>query len=279
MLPVALCVGLATALTACAKEDPDAGTNGVGRLEAAEIERKARAAAGGAVSVRLVGNLVSKSGTYRLDMRLKAQGATGSVTTRKSTFELLRVGDALYLKAGASFWRHAESSTEPGETGESGETSGSAETGSGETGGSGASGEPTRSTGPTEPTEADIQAADKLDGKYVKVPQDDPSYKQLRGFTEMNVLLKGVLELHGDVRKGDRDKVGKVRTIKVVGGQQGEGGTLDVSLEGTPFPLQFARGGGGGVVVLSAWNQDFPLAEPAKEDILDYGRQLPRTSG
>ncbi|MEU4254657.1 hypothetical protein AB0B42_17775 [Streptomyces fradiae] len=268
MLPAALCVGLAVALTACAKEDPDAGTNGVGRLEAAEIERKARAAADGAVSVRLVGNLVSKSGTYRLDMRLKAQGATGSVTTRKSTFELLRVGDALYLKAGASFWRHAESSAEPGDAG-----------GPGETGGSGASGGPTRSTGPTGPTEADIQAADKLDGKYVKVPQDDPSYKQLRGFTEMNVLLKGLLELHGDVRKGDRDKVGKVRTIKVVGGQRGEGGTLDVSLEGTPFPLQFARGGGGGVVVLSAWNQDFPLAEPAKEDILDYGRQLPRASG
>ncbi|MEU7565650.1 hypothetical protein AB0A99_06445 [Streptomyces fradiae] len=268
MLPAALCVGLAAALTACAKEDPDAGTNGVGRLEAAEIERKARAAADGAVSVRLAGNLVSKSGTYRLDMRLKAQGATGSVTTRKSTFELLRVGDALYLKAGASFWRHAESSTEPGDAG-----------GSGEPGGSGASGEPTRSTGPTGPTEADIQAADKLDGKYVKVPQDDPSYKQLRGFTEMNVLLKGVLELHGDIRKGDRDKVGKVRTIKVVGGQRGEGGTLDVSLEGTPFPLQFARGGGGGAVVLSAWNQDFPLAEPAKEDILDYGRQLPRASG
>ncbi|MEV5442268.1 hypothetical protein AB0N23_06945 [Streptomyces sp. NPDC052644] len=262
-LPVALCVGLAAALSACA-EDPDEGTNGVGRLPANEIEKKARAAADGAVSVRLAGNLVTKSGTYRLNMRLKAQGATGSVTTRKSTFELLRVGDALFLKAGAAFWRHAEGaggSAKPGESPDSSDSPGSSDS----SGSSGSSG-------------SDIDVADKLDGKYVKVPQDDPSYKQLRGFTEMNVLLKGLLQLHGEVRKGDRDKVGGVRTIEVAGGQHGEGGTLDVALEGTPFPLQFARGGGGGVVVLSDWNKDFPLVEPEKEDILDYGRQLPRTS-
>ncbi|MCP9986590.1 hypothetical protein LUX01_07660 [Streptomyces sudanensis] len=239
MLSLALCLGLAAAPTGCAK-DPDEGTNGVGRLPANEIEDKARAAAAGAVSVRLAGSLVSKSGTYRLNMRLKAQGATGSVTTGKSTFELLRIGDTLFLKAGAAFWRHAEDSGEP--------------------------------------TESDIEAADKLDGKYVKVPQDDPSYKQLRGFTEMHVLLKGLLKLHGQVRKGNREKVGRVRTIEVAGGEHGEGGTLDVSLEGTPFPLRFARGGGGGVVVLSDWNKDFPLVEPEREDILDYGRQLPRTS-
>ncbi|WP_149184267.1 hypothetical protein [Streptomyces sp. TRM49041] len=238
-LPVALCVGLAATLTACA-EDPDEGTNGVGRLEAREIESKAQTSAKGAKSVRLSGTLVSKTGTYKLNMRLKDTGATGSVTTKTSTFELLRVGDALFLKAGAAFWRHAEDSAEP--------------------------------------TEADIQAADKLDGKYVKVPQGDPSYKQLRGFTEMNVLLRGLLVLHGEVHKGDRDKLAGIRTIKVAGGERGEGGTLDVALEGTPFPLRFARAGGGGVVVLTDWNKDFPLAEPEKGDILDYGRQLPRTS-
>jgi hypothetical protein len=227
-------------VTSCAKEDPDEGTNGVGRLSAKEIETKARTEAKAAASVRLAGTLVSKSGTYKLNMRLKGAGATGSVTTRTSTFELLRVQDALFLKAGAAFWRHAEGSDEP--------------------------------------TEADIEAADKLDGKYVKVPQDDPSYKRLRGFTEMNVLLGGLLELHGEVHKGDRDKVAGLRTIKVSGGEHGEGGTLDVALDGTPYPLRFARGGGGGAVVLSDWNRDFLLEEPAKEDTVDYGRQLPRTS-
>ncbi|MFI6104406.1 hypothetical protein [Streptomyces sp. NPDC051310] len=240
-LPVALCAGLTAVLTACG-EDPDEGTNGVGKLSATEIEAKAQGAADTAKAVRLSGTLVSKGGTYKLNMRLNETGAIGSVVTRTSTFELLRVGDALYLKADADFWTHAENA------------------------------------GGDEPAESDLTAADKLDDKYVVVPQDDPSYKQLRGFTEKNVLLDGLLELHGEVVKGDRDKVGGIRTIKVAGGAQGEGGTLDVSLEGTPYPVQFARGGGAGVVVLSDWNQDFALRAPAKEETVDYGRQLPRTS-
>ncbi|WP_208827875.1 hypothetical protein [Streptomyces ficellus] len=242
-LPVALCAGLTVVLTACAGEepDPDAGTNGVGKLSATAIEAKARAAAGAATAVRLSGTLVSKGGTYELNMRLNRTGAAGSVVTKTSTFELLRVGDTLYLKADADFWASDDDSG--GEKDDSGE-----------------------------------EAADKLDDKYVKVPQDDPSYKQLRGFTEMNVLLNGLLELHGDVVKGDRSKIGGVRTIKVAGGAKGEGGTLDVSLEGTPYPLQFARGGGAGLVVLSDWNKAVPLTEPSKDETLDYGRELPRTS-
>ncbi|GHA72840.1 hypothetical protein ACIQRS_02495 [Streptomyces termitum] len=236
--PLALCAGLAIGLTACGA-DPDEGTNGVGRLPAREIEGKAREAADTAKAVRLAGTLVSKGGTFKLNMRLKQDGATGSVTTKNNTFELLRVGDALYLKADAGFWMHGP---EDGE----------------------------------KPTEADSEAAGKLDDKYVKVPQDDPSYKQLRGFTEMGPLLRGLIGLHGEAVKGDRDQIGGVRTIKVKGGGDGEGGTLDVALEGSPYPLQFARGGGAGLVVLTEWDKDFPLAEPEKNQTLDYGKQLPR---
>ncbi|WP_329621309.1 hypothetical protein OG357_13135 [Streptomyces sp. NBC_01255] len=237
--PLALCAGLTVGLTACGA-DPDEGTNGVGRLSAPEIEKEAQSAADTAKAVRLAGTLVSKGGTFKLNMRLKQDGAAGSVTTKNSTFELLRIGDALYLKADAGFWAHDDTSDD-------------------------------------EPTEADTEAADKLDDMYVKVPQGDPSYKQFRGFTDMDVLLDGLIGLHGEKVKGDRDQIGGVRTIKVKGGAEGEGGTLDVALEGSPYPLQFARGGGAGVVVLSEWNKDFPLAEPSKEETLDYGKQLPRT--
>ncbi|GHJ95204.1 lipoprotein [Streptomyces sp. NE5-10] len=238
-VPLVLCAGLTVGLTACGA-DPDEGTNGVGKLSAPEIEKEARTAADAAKAVRLAGTLVSKGGTFKLNMRLKQNGATGSVTTKNSTFELLRIGDALYLKADAGFWAHEEE-------------------------------------GDGEPSEADTEAADKLDDMYVKVPADDPSYKQLRGFTEMDQLLRGLIGLHGDVVKGDRDQIGGVRTVKVKGGEGGEGGTLDVALEGSPYPLQFARGGGAGLVVLSEWDKDFPLAEPEREETLDYGRQLPRT--
>lgn len=239
-LAVVLCAGLTAALTACADEDPDKGTNGIGRLDAPEIEKKAQTAADSSGTVRLAGTLVSKGGTYKIDMRLKDKGGAGSVTSRNSTFELLRIGDVLYLKADAGFWNHGT-------------------TGAGRT------------------SDADGAAADKLDDKYVKVPEDDPTYKQLRGFTDKKVLLDGLLTLHGDVGKGDRDKVGGVRTIRVTGGK-GEGGTLDVSLEGKPYPLRFARGGGGGIITLADWDKDFALKAPAEGDTVDYGQQLPKSS-
>ena len=107
-LSVVLCAGLAAALTACGG-DPDEGTNGVGKLSAPEIENKARAAADGAGAVRLSGTLVSKGGSYKIDMKLKGSGGTGTVTSQKSTFGLLRVGEDLFLKAGAGFWKRTES--------------------------------------------------------------------------------------------------------------------------------------------------------------------------
>ncbi|ELS56279.1 putative Lipoprotein [Streptomyces viridochromogenes Tue57] len=221
-----------TGLTGCS-EDPDEGTNGVGRLPAAEIQRKTRTAADSADAVRLSGNVVTSGRTYRLDMRLKSDGATGSVTSQGSTFQLLRVGEQLYLKADAGFWSDAD-----GE------------------GGTGAA------------------AADKLDGKYVKVPQGDPSYKKFSGFTDKDVLLDGLLTLHGTLATDGHHEQAGTRTIRITG-DAGSGGTLDVSLEGTPYPLRLTRAGGGGTLTFSAWGADFALEKPAKDETVDYGRQLP----
>lgn len=240
-LALVLCGGLTVALAACGtEEDPDKGTNGVAKLSAAEIDKKARAAAGAASAVRLSGTLVSKGGTYRLDMKLNTQGGMGSVTSKKQSFALLRVEDELYLKAPAEFWTH-EGSADAGET-------------------------------------ADAAAADKLGGKYVKVPEGDPTYRQLRGFTDKKVLLDGLLALHGTVNKGSRDTVAGQRTIQILGGK-GEGGAFDVSLEDQPYPVRVARGGGGGTVSLADWGQAFPLEAPQEDDTVDYGGQLPKSSG
>jgi hypothetical protein len=244
VLSLAVCAGLTVALTACS-EDPDAGTNGVGKLSAIEIETRARAAMDAAGSVRLFGTLVSKGGTYKLNMRLKHDGGTGSVTSKDSTFELLRIGDALYLKADAGFWSHADDEDDEDDE---------------------------------EPGESDLAAAEKLEDKYVKVPEGDPAYNQFRGFTDMDMLLEGLLGIHGELSKGDRTRVGGVRTIKVTGGK-GEGGVLDVSLEGKPYPLRFTRAGGAGALTLGDWDKDFPLTVPPKDETVDYGGQLPKTSG
>jgi hypothetical protein len=234
-LVAAICAGAvagASVLTGCGGEDPDAGTNGVGKLPPDRIQAKTRAAASAASAVRLSGTVVTSGRTYTLDMRLKDDGGTGSVTSKGATFKLLRVGRQLYLKADADFWKEAD----------------------GKDGGD--------------------DAAGKLDGKYVKVPQGDPAYKKFSGFTDKDVLLDGLLTLHGSLATdGHHDDAG-TRAIRITG-DKGSGGSLDVSLEGTPYPLRLVRAGGAGTLSFSDWGKDFAVTEPAKGQTVDYGRQLP----
>lgn len=218
-------------LTGCSSEDPDAGTNGVGKLTPEKIQAKTRAAAVSAEAVRLSGTVVAGGSTYKLDMRLKDDGGTGSVTAEGAAFELLRIGEQLYLKADTAFW-------DP------------------------------------EGGEGDAAAAGKLDGKYVKVPEGDPSYKRFSGFTDKDVLLDSLLTLHGTLKNDGRHEQSGVRTVRITG-DQGSGGTLDVSLEGKPYPLRLVRGGDAGTLTFSAWGEDFALNEPKKSETVDYGQQLP----
>ncbi|MFF1693962.1 hypothetical protein ACFVXC_10110 [Streptomyces sp. NPDC058257] len=238
-----MCAGLVagvTGLTGCSSdEDPDAGTNGIGKLSAAKIQSKSRAAADAAPAVRLAGTLVSKGHTYKLDMRLKEEGGTGSVTSKGETFQLLRVGKELFLKADSAFWTHEDAKG-----------------------------------GAEKPGKTDDAAAAKLDGKFVKVPAGDAAYKQLSGFTDKDLLLDGMLTLHGKLATGDRGTTDGNPTIEI-NGDEGAGGTLDVSLEGKPYPLRLERAGDTGTLRLSDWGQDFTLAEPDKDEMVDYGEQLP----
>jgi hypothetical protein len=223
-------------LTGCGA-DPDEGTNGVGKLPADTIQTKTRTAATSADAVRLSGTVVTSGTTYTLDMRLKDDGGTGSVTAKGSTFRLLRVGKHLFLKADAAFWSH-------------------------EDGGKGDDGH------------SDAAAAEKLGGLFVKVPTGDPSYKKFSGFTDKDVLLDGLLTLHGRLATDGHHEQSGVRTIRITG-DEGSGGTLDVSLEGSPYPLRLVRAGGAGTLLLSDWGKEFPLEEPAKDETVDYGQQLP----
>lgn len=237
-LAAAVCGGLLASLVACGGEDPDKGTNGVQNLPPKKIEKKARAAVEEADSVRLSGTIVTKGHTYRLEMRLKDTGAIGEVATKGGeTFSLLRVQKELYLKAGAGFWIDQEK------------------------GGKG------------EPSDADRAAAQKLEGKYVKVPSGDPAYDQLSGFTQMDVLLEGLLVLSGERSTGERGEIDGVRTVQVLAAG-GEGGSMAVSLEGRPFPLRLQRAGGAGTVELDEWNKGFAVHAPKDDNVVDYGKKI-----
>ncbi|WP_055492415.1 hypothetical protein [Streptomyces sp. TP-A0356] len=223
-----------TGLTGCSSGDPDAGTNGVGKLSADKIQSRTRTAAKSASAVRLSGTVVGNGGTYTLDMQLKGDGGTGSVTSKNGTFRLLRVGEHLFLKADAAFWNRQD----------------------GKGGGGGSA------------------AASKLGGMYVKVPTGDPAYKRFSGFTDKDVLLDGLLTLHGTLATDGRHEQNGVRTVRITG-DKGSGGTLDVSLEGAPYPLRLVRAGNAGTLRLSDWGKDFALAEPPQNETVDYGKQLP----
>ncbi|MEU1196019.1 hypothetical protein ABZ446_07340 [Streptomyces sp. NPDC005813] len=224
-------------LTGCGGgEDPDAGTNGVGKLPAATIQAKTRKAAEAADTVRLSGSVVSGGTTYTLDMRLKSDGGTGSVTAKGATFRLLRVGEHLFLKADTEFWTQQDAK--------------------------GAK------------SSADSAAAKKLEGMYVKVPTGDPAYKRFSGFTDKDVLLEGLLTLHGKLATDGHYEQSGIRTIRITG-DKGAGGTLDVSLKGTPYPVRLVRAGNAGTLRLTDWGKDFALEEPTKKETVDYGQQLP----
>jgi hypothetical protein len=80
-------------------------TNGVEDLAAQDIEQRAISAAREARTVLLTGTVISGDASYRIDMRLAGDGAVGEVSADGgATFELLRVGEDLYLKADEAFW-------------------------------------------------------------------------------------------------------------------------------------------------------------------------------
>ncbi|GAB2872358.1 hypothetical protein [Streptomyces mayteni] len=104
-----------------AEEDPDAGTNGLASLTPAEIEEQATATAAEATAVRVAGTVITEGESFRLDVRLGEEGGFGEVSADGgATFELLRVGEDLYMKADAAFWESEgipeELDSDPAET-------------------------------------------------------------------------------------------------------------------------------------------------------------------
>lgn len=234
------------AVTGCSseEEDPNKGTNGVGRLSAAEIQSRTRTAARSVDTVRLHGNVVTSGRTYTLDMSLRPEGGIGSVTADGQTFRLLKVDDELFLKADAEFWGQPAGGA--GEDDAKGEDDGV----------------------------PDAAAAGTLAEKYVKVPEGDPSYEKFIGFADKGILLDSLLTLHGTLATDGYHEQDGVRSIRVTG-DKGSGGTLDVSLEGKPYPLRLVRAGQAGTLTFSAWGDDFALKKPSEDETLDYEGQLP----
>jgi hypothetical protein len=82
-------------------------TNGVESKSPTEIVSAAQKAAEGAKSVRVAGSVSSAGTKLSLDLQIaQGKGAKGRISEGPLSFELVRVGDSVYIKGSASFYEH-----------------------------------------------------------------------------------------------------------------------------------------------------------------------------
>ncbi len=109
---------------------------------------------------------------------------------------------------------------------------------------------------------AGAAAAQLLQGKWLKAPENGGNFSSLASLTELGKLIDTALAGHGTLRKGAETTIAG---RKVVGLEDvSNGGTLYIAATGTPYPVEVVkRGGSGGSIVFDRWNQPVTLTAPA----------------
>jgi hypothetical protein len=80
-------------------------SNGEASKSPAQVLSDAKIAASSASSAHVAGNIDSAGDKISLDLSLaRRKGATGSMSTNGSSFDLIRVGDTLYIRGSDAFW-------------------------------------------------------------------------------------------------------------------------------------------------------------------------------
>ncbi|NYI08101.1 hypothetical protein [Allostreptomyces psammosilenae] len=271
-------------LTGCTAAASDPGSNLIGDDTPDRALQRAREAAAAAESVHLAGTVVSADREYELDMRLGADGAIGRITTDGRTFELLRVGEDLYLKGGEDFYAGPRESSEGATPSPSGSASGQAQDAGGdgeEQQDGGAEGEESEESGDgdEEEAEADPTAAasasalELLGQKYLKVPAGDPVYQQFSVFTDKDALLADLFVLNGALTQDGDAVLDGTRVLRLVA-DGGAGGAIEIAMDGEPYPLRYQRAAGTGELLLSEFGEPVEVAAPEQEQVVDYGDEL-----
>ncbi|MDI2128955.1 hypothetical protein [Yinghuangia seranimata] len=140
------------------------------------ILTKSRDAAKAATSVHVTGTWITQRVEYQIDIRVKTDGAVGTIKTSGTTIELLRVGPDLFVRGDEALYQPRDGRVDPD---------------------AGA-------------------AAQVLRDKFVKVPPDDPSFARLSGFTQLHPLLDDLFQLTGKVKKDGRKNVRGSETLVLV---------------------------------------------------------------
>lgn len=78
----------------------DTKTNGLEKMSAATVQQKATAALKSAKSAHLKGTGVFKGDAMQIDLRINGTSSSGALTSEGVQFEITRIGDITYIKAG-----------------------------------------------------------------------------------------------------------------------------------------------------------------------------------
>lgn len=86
---------------------PTEPANGEASKPAAQVFADARAAATNASTARVSGRIgpLGSEATLNLSM-VRGKGATGSLSTKGLPFDVVRIGDTLYIRGSDAFWQH-----------------------------------------------------------------------------------------------------------------------------------------------------------------------------
>jgi hypothetical protein len=102
----------AAVLAGCGSSKQAAPPNGEASKPAARVLADARAAATGASSAHVSGSITSNGTPITLDLTTaRGKGAKGSMSTNKLTFDIVRIGDTVYIKGSDAFYEHFAGAT------------------------------------------------------------------------------------------------------------------------------------------------------------------------
>jgi hypothetical protein len=107
-------------------------------------------------------------------------------------------------------------------------------------------------------------AAQLLQGKWLKAPENGGNFSSLASLTELNKLIDTALAEHGTLKKGAETTIAGQKVVALE--DVSNGGTLYVAAQGTPYPAEIVKkggNGGGGGILFDRWNKPVTLTAPA----------------
>jgi hypothetical protein len=111
-VPALALVLTAVLLAGCGGSKKEAKPNGEASKPARRVFADAKAAATGAASAHVAGNLVSNGRRVALDVStVRGKGATGSASVDGLQFDLVKIGDTVYIKGSDAFYQRFAGAT------------------------------------------------------------------------------------------------------------------------------------------------------------------------